>query len=159
MMFFSFSFFLMNFQFIFRTSIFYVQVFVQNHQYCIPVRIVDLSYLVAFSYKIYPIFFFFLKYFQYFFGTSIFYLKVFVRKWWHSVPIKILDHSDLLGHSHTKFTRVHFFVLLKFQFFSWTSNFYRQVFVQKCQHCNPVKILDHSDLGVFSYRIYANFFL
>ena len=101
------------------------------------------------------VFFFFLKYFQYFFWTSTFYLKVFVRKWWHSIPIKILDHSDLLGHTHTKFTRVlfFFFFLLKFQVFYGTSKFYRKVFVQKRRHCSPVKILDRSDVGVFSYII------
>ena len=33
-----------------------------------------------------------------------------------------------------------------------------QVFVQKRQHCNPVKILDWLVLGVFSYKIYPSFF-
>ena len=147
MMFFSFSFFLMNFQFIFRTSIFYVQVFVQNHQYCIPVRIVDLSYLVGFSYNIYPIFFFFLKYFQYFFGTSIFYLKVFVRKWWHSVPIKILDHSDLLGNSHTKFSRVLFFFYWNFNFFKGPLNFIDKFLCKNANIAVQSKFLTVQTLG------------
>ena len=34
---------------------------------------------------------------------------------------------------------------------------YLQVFMQKCRHCIPVKILDWSVLGIFSYKIYPRF--
>ena len=32
------------------------------------------------------------------------------------------------------------------------------VLVQKCQHCIPVKILDQSDKGAFSYKFYPSYF-
>ena len=52
-----------------------------------------------------------------------------------------------------------FFIYIEFSTCFWDLwIYYLQVFVQKWRHCILVEILNLSELGVFSYKFYTNFF-
>ena len=93
-------------------------------------------------------------------GLYICYLSVFLQKCRHCLRVKILDRlndSDLWAFSYKIYLSFSFpYKEVSFCFMDLYIR-YLQVLVQKHQHCVLDKILNRSNLGVFSYKIWAIF--
>ena len=148
-------------------SIFYLQVFVQKHWHCIPIKIVSPSNLWAFLYEIYLsclfFYYFFLTCFSFYRIFNMFFGPQCSTTWFHAKTLKLNfdQNSWLLG----PIRAFPYEIYQTLSYFSFFSIFFLDLYNLNTSFCSKMPTLHSSQklwpVGprVFSYKIYLSFFV